>query len=332
MDARSREILRRAVPEAWVVRDVTPDYGVDAILEVFDRGKPRIETLGEFLFLQIKSQAHFRKIKRALCERENSEKSTSNAGEATLEIDVAAISLDRELLENARLMGSSQPLILLLIDLDTEEILFLNLADYCDKILDPEGFFENVQRSKTVYVPLANSFESANAAEILRFFALRAKLYGMFGLVSFQHREIRNSGLEHLAGAPIERQLAELLRFFAMVRRFSDRLGSLPVWEQTKLWRLLVEERQRVALVSSSVDKARSLGIRASAEAKVEEMRSYAEAVCEAWSRFSLISVVFEDVVRHWWLPTVLGQLSSGDQRFLRPLSDEMKSEWVDGV
>lgn len=54
--------MRSKLPSHWVLREYRPDYGLDYSLEVFKEadtgGKfPTYETLGEHLFIQLKSVA-----------------------------------------------------------------------------------------------------------------------------------------------------------------------------------------------------------------------------------------------------------------------------------
>src|SRR6186713_3562778 len=54
-------LLQSCLPAHWVLRPYRPDYGIDYSLEIFRRtpdstaGKERFETLGEHLFIQLKS-------------------------------------------------------------------------------------------------------------------------------------------------------------------------------------------------------------------------------------------------------------------------------------
>ena len=61
IDEEGQRLLKSALPASWVVRDYRPDYGVDFAVEVFKRagldwdGNERFETLGEHVFVQLKS-------------------------------------------------------------------------------------------------------------------------------------------------------------------------------------------------------------------------------------------------------------------------------------
>jgi hypothetical protein len=61
IDAQGQLLLRSHLPKHWILREYRPDYGIDFSLEIFAEPKepnraPRTyETLGEHLFIQLKS-------------------------------------------------------------------------------------------------------------------------------------------------------------------------------------------------------------------------------------------------------------------------------------
>ena len=58
MESRSKELVKSLIPAEWVIRELSPDYGIDLIVEVFefiDKDRRICETLGEFLCVQLKS-------------------------------------------------------------------------------------------------------------------------------------------------------------------------------------------------------------------------------------------------------------------------------------
>ena len=58
MEEESISIIREALPKEWVMHQYSPDYGIDTVIELFDyldAEKEVAETLGEVIFVQIKS-------------------------------------------------------------------------------------------------------------------------------------------------------------------------------------------------------------------------------------------------------------------------------------
>lgn len=57
-EGTSVRILRENIPEAWVIRDYRPDYGIDAVVERFEtaQGDPDLaETLSRFAIESIRA-------------------------------------------------------------------------------------------------------------------------------------------------------------------------------------------------------------------------------------------------------------------------------------
>lgn len=52
LDEIARTALRKALPQTWVCQDVTPDYGLDARIEIFDDSGL---ATGQMLFVQLKA-------------------------------------------------------------------------------------------------------------------------------------------------------------------------------------------------------------------------------------------------------------------------------------
>src|SRR4051812_7317295 len=61
IDAAGHDLLRSRLPSQWLLREYRPDYGLDYTLEIFkhssESGKrpATYETLGEHLFIQLKT-------------------------------------------------------------------------------------------------------------------------------------------------------------------------------------------------------------------------------------------------------------------------------------
>src|SRR5690606_25034906 len=57
MEDESYEIIKSQIPKHWVIREFNrPDYGIDLVIELFEIIDNDIaETLGEFIYVQVKS-------------------------------------------------------------------------------------------------------------------------------------------------------------------------------------------------------------------------------------------------------------------------------------
>jgi len=65
LEDESRTAFRKAIPQEWVFRDSTPDYGIDGSVEVFDSSG---NGTGRYFFVQLKGTDES-KLDRALAVR-----------------------------------------------------------------------------------------------------------------------------------------------------------------------------------------------------------------------------------------------------------------------
>lgn len=165
IDQEAISIIKRKLPREWVVRELTPDYGLDLDVELFEKEDEKIVTLGERLFIQVKG--------------------TTNIKYKDVKIDVdgqkiakrcVSFSIDTALLRLVGRVGDSLPILLTVVDINNEEVLFVSLNDYINYVLcDDEQW--RFQESKTIYIPCENKIE---LAKLLRWYALRPKLNSFF--------------------------------------------------------------------------------------------------------------------------------------------------------
>ena len=147
MEDESIAILRSYLPKSWVVRDYKPDYGIDISIEIFeavdDTGKV-YETLGEFFFAQIKSVNKIAVIETEKYPRHNVERGHRiEMAEDAIRFPVVRFALEVPLINTAIAMGAANPVLLLIVDLQTKEIYFICINDYAEKVLrwEHEGDF-----------------------------------------------------------------------------------------------------------------------------------------------------------------------------------------------
>lgn len=120
----SEAIVRRHLPDEWVLRRFHPDYGVDLSVEVFERMASTTPIMGD--------------------------SRDTGKGEFAYELDVIKYSLDVDTIDNARLMGPSTPLLLYVVHMMDAEVYYICLTDYCEKVLEPRSsdlFKKNADRT-----------------------------------------------------------------------------------------------------------------------------------------------------------------------------------------
>lgn len=318
----SEALISKLLPEEWVIRKLHPDYGVDVTIEVFERQGQQIPTMGEFLFVQLKSTTSLKCGVEPIKPRGNVEKGLdTQEGHATHELDVIRFVVDTDTIDNARLMGPTTPLMLFVCDLSENEVYYVCLTDYYDKIIEPRGIDLSKQKTITVLIPAANKLTDPRSAQVMRFYATRAKLYGMFNLAQFQYREIRWILKEFSDHKHVEK----LPDNFAMIERFARRLRAMPVWDRDIPWQLMRDYEARLDLIIKNID-ADTLGLILRGidaflkgdDDAILPLMQFHELCSLSWEQFSAIGQTFEDIVREWFLPTWVGQLGSGEEPYFR--------------
>ena len=174
MEDQSIEIVRRILPNEWVVRDYSPDYGIDMAVEVFgpiDSNMSIAETMGEWFFVQVKSTTNTTIRRRNVYPRYNVEKRQLSDDRKTkvksnvspIELDTIPYKIDTSLLLTVESLGAAIPVFLFLVTLDTERVYFICLNDVIDKCIIPEDSDFRSKKTKTIHIPIKNEISDDNA-------------------------------------------------------------------------------------------------------------------------------------------------------------------------
>ena len=191
----SIRVLREKLPIEWVIHSYGADYGIDCVVELFDfvdNERKIAETLGENFFVQLKSSDRIEYSTKRVYGRGNVAKGKlSEHKDEFTDLPIAKFQLDMSDILTVQSMGIAIPVLLILVDTNTEKAFFICLNDYIDKILIPEDPNYSSKGSKTIYIPLANEIKNEEFALIaLRAYGKRAKMYGAFSLFNYQMKEI----------------------------------------------------------------------------------------------------------------------------------------------
>lgn len=172
IDKKALRILEDIFPLEWVKRTMSPDYGIDMDLELFDQENGKCVTLGEHLFLQIKGtkSPKFKEIYPFGNFDEPSKLSKINTISFPIEVP---------LLNMVERMGSSVPVLLVVVDINTSKAYFVCLNDYVQFVLPYQKPGYKKQKRVTIYLPTDNEF-SQNQAAGCKWYAKRSKLYALF--------------------------------------------------------------------------------------------------------------------------------------------------------
>ena len=70
---RGVDIVKKCFPKEWVVREYTPDYGIDLSVELFSPYENSFITNGEHIFFQVKATTELQRQRIGISERRNVE-------------------------------------------------------------------------------------------------------------------------------------------------------------------------------------------------------------------------------------------------------------------
>ncbi|MFD3704672.1 DUF4365 domain-containing protein [Nocardia sp. NPDC058658] len=308
------ELVAAAFPRQWLTRKISADFGIDLHVEVFDwtdNSRKSADTLGEHLFVQVKSRATstFRTIK--LHERRSVSKygPKQTSGGESAQIEVLPCVLDVDEILTIEAMGNATPVLLCVATMDTELVYYVCLNDYISKVLLPSNPDFASQTTVTIHIPTQNVLDRDDASiTYLWLLARRSKLYSAFNTFNYQHNEIRCllDDLDHyrLEVATGPSPLPD--HILAMVEHFLASNLRLDIWRPIDRggWFVLHDVQARfVALRGLLPSYGRPLDDTQMIMAGVEIHSTFALA--------TTLSRIYEEMVREWHLPTWLSHLVS---------------------
>ncbi|MBN8529164.1 MAG: DUF4365 domain-containing protein [Caulobacterales bacterium] len=311
IDREGQALLRRKLPRHWVLREYPPDYGLDFVLELFSEGKPddqgrmRYETLGEHVFIQLKTIADPQIAPLQLFARSNVEKAMEVLRRDDLvgEVDTYRFPLETPELVTIERMGIGVPVLLVIADLANDRCSFVCVNDYIDKILIPRHEDYRVKATRTIHVPVRNEIGSDAGQIALRWYAKRPKLMAAFQRFTFQFSEL---------GYAFETD-----GFDAMARYFLRRILPYDFWDDVEMWQPIAWWAD--ALRKYDAEDGVVLFKGPNGEATPAESPEEAEYfrrlnILELWRCLSLLPKTYEDICREWFLPTALSEMTSAPE------------------
>lgn len=151
------------------------------------------ETLGEHLFVQLKSVAVPEPKPLAVLGRGNVEKGpeTLDRTDKVADIETYRFQLETPELITVERMGIAVPVLLIIADLTAQRCSFVCLNDYIDKILIPRHDDYRSKDSRTVHVPVRNEIGTEPGLVALRWYAKRPKLIAAFQRFTYQYAELQ---------------------------------------------------------------------------------------------------------------------------------------------
>ena len=298
----SYRILRQKLPEAWVIHGYGPDYGIDCVVELFDYvddDKEIAETLGESFYVQLKASESIEYTTRRVFARGNVAKGMlrENRNEF-IDVEIAKFKLNIADLVTVQAMGPAIPVLLILIDIRTERAFFVCLNDYLEKIIVPEDPAYAEKGSKVIDIPIMNEILPREINLVpLRAYGKRAKMYGAFTRFSYQKKEIQRTIGKAFFTPETDRALE-----LDMLRTFADSSLKQDIWQGHDFWEPISWSEKELQGVLTEIKSGIS-------QEDHEAFKQYCDEY--VWHRLCNLANMYEELVREWFLPTVLAQLAS---------------------
>lgn len=311
---RGVEILKQYLPEEWVVRVYTPDYGIDLSVELFSNYEDGFITEGEHIFFQVKGTERLEKCTLSINGRYNVEKEHRTDEEIVSEIHVIKFCLDTNLLATVESMGSAVPVLLAVADISTQDVYFLCLNDYLEKVIIPEEPDYMKYKTKTIYIPAENRINENGGIEAIKWYAKRPKLYALFNKINYQARELYYCS-DHDIELRIEHYIKILLRSDAWSA--SKYFGAMSVAKREIDYYLengitIVAEK----IIQHMIEQGKDVDEEIWEASYCNGLVSFREAqkkqgIHSLWEKLTLMGDMFEDVTKEAFLPTSLGVVIS---------------------
>ncbi|OUJ69941.1 DUF4365 domain-containing protein [Hymenobacter crusticola] len=194
MEDGSYEIIKKHLPKEWVIRHFNqPDYGIDLVIELFDKVDERVsETLGEFIYVQVKSVTELEERPERIYPSGNVAKGSWQENKTEyVEVPVVKYPFDTDSIYTIQTWGASIAVLLIVVNVRTEDAYFVCLNDYIDKVLLPKLPTYEEQGSVTISIPAYNNLKDKEVTgAAFGLYGKRAKLLAAFSKFFYQKNEI----------------------------------------------------------------------------------------------------------------------------------------------
>jgi len=307
MEDESYQIIKQNLPKEWVIREFNrPDYGIDVVIELFEKVEDKIfETLGEFIFVQVKSVQNIKVKKKQVYPVGNVAKGewVENHSEF-MEIDIIKFVIDTNSIYTIHTLGASVAVLLFLVDLEHKKLYFICLNDYIDKIIIPKNPNYLEQSSVTIEIPTQNEFTNTDiSTNAMQYYGKRAKLLSSFSKFHYQKNEIAN--LLDYKFYPIityrdtlPKDIVTESDFRKQISYFLNQIDGLDIWKFTS-WEALVMTKSSLIEIANDLKNPNT------------EFKLLKEKVIILWHQLGNLGSIYEDICREWFLPKYLSLLTS---------------------
>lgn len=311
-EEKSRALFKQALPTEWVFRDYSPDYGIDLSIELFSETNGKYYTQGEHIYIQLKSIEKPIVKKMQISARYNIEKlpiAEIPTNNESCEIEVIKYQIETSLLETVEKMGSAVPILLILVNVKTQDIFYVCLNDYIEKVIIPvkPQYFQ--QKTMILNIPTKNIIDKSTGKSIIEWYAKRPKLFAFFNKVAYQYHELQYSNGN-----------------MKLINHFATIIARLDAWSAAKYFPALNDvktdffyflEHKRPIKLDSILLQLKIMGYDIDSEEWENSINSNSvslttsmeiQQICEIWRRMDNVGRIFEDIIKEADLPTYIGQ------------------------
>ncbi|MBE7691300.1 DUF4365 domain-containing protein [Tenacibaculum piscium] len=308
MEDESFQIIRNILPKEWVIREFNrPDYGIDLVIELFENtNEDTFETLGEYIYIQVKSKELLKISSEKVFPVENVAKGNWKENKSeSLNIDLVKFVMDTNSIFTIQSISSSIPVLLFLVDLKSENVYFLCLNDYIDKLLLPKNPNYGIQKSVTLKIPALNILNDQKLSiSALKYYGKRTKLLSAFSKFSYQKNELsfllnyKSSAITTYRDKTDDKTDKSIHNLKRQVLFFIKQIEYLDIWKYSE-WSILGEMKKQICDLKDKIEKD---------ELKDEELIEY---VLMNWDQLTNLNNMYEELTREWFLPKYLSLLMS---------------------
>jgi len=306
MEDESYQIIKDCLPKEWIIREFNhPDYGVDLVIELFESVNEKVsETLGEYLYVQVKSVQELEIKKEKIYPVGNVAKGNWKEDKSEyIEVDVVKFVLDTDSIYTVQSLGSSISFVLFVVDFKTKSVYFICLNDFIDKILLPKNPRYSDLGSATITIPTLNNLSDKIISRFaLEFFGKRAKLLSAFAKFAYQKNEL--SYLLNYKDYPvvtkreeIENGTASEIDIKRQVLFFIEQIEGLDIWNY-KAWEVLPEAKKELMDLKKGIIEG-------------ENLNSLIQKIIITWHKLTNLGNMYEELAREWFLPKFLSFMTS---------------------
>ena len=307
MEDESYQIIKKVIPKEWVIRDFNrPDYGIDLVIELFEKVNDQVaETLGEYLYVQVKSVTKTDIKKKKIYPVSNVAKGNWNEDKSEfIEIDVIKYVIDTDSVYTIQRVGGSVSVLIFVVDLNTENVYFTCLNDYIDKIILPKNSNYTSRESLTLTIPIANNLKNIEVSKrAMMFYGKRSKLLAALSVFAYQKNEIAHILGYKLYPVWTYRDEIEKEKMYSnnevmtQVLFFINQIDGLDIWEYDG-WGVLQEAKKDLIKIKERLDQN-------------VELDTIKDEIVVFWHQLTNLGTMYEEICREWFLPKMIGQLTS---------------------